>query len=426
MKFIVKYIVVLLFIISTANNLFAIDKWTKIISPINFSLYKSSFVDTSNGWVCGENGTMLHTSNGGLNWILQRTNTDYQIVYVTFLNKNLGWAIGNKYIYTSPVIYSTLNGGTNWDLFYYPDTTLMFNTIYFYDSLNGYIGGYGGLILKTTNSGANWYKTQSDSSLFAKLTIKSFHFINPNTGFACGGRLDLSGVVWKTTNAGNFWQSISVSPEPLNQFIFFDSINAISVGGDFDFGGSIIRTSNSGANWIYEPLPFLGIGFTIYNRTSAEWWIGLGYALEFLYTTNYGTNWDFIPLPDSTGIYDINFPDSTHGWAFGFFGSILKYDYSTTGISNGNIVINNFKLFQNYPNPFNPTTNIKYQIENNNFVTLKIYDILGREIKTLVNEKQSPGTYEVIFDGSGFPSGIYFCRINAGNFSDIKKMLLIK
>ena len=369
---------------------------------------------------------MLHTSNGGLNWILQRTNTDYQIVYVTFLNKNLGWAIGNKYIYTSPVIYSTLNGGTNWDLFYYPDTTLMFNTIYFYDSLNGYIGGYGGLILKTTNSGANWYKTQSDSSLFAKLTIKSFHFINPNTGFACGGRLDLSGVVWKTTNAGNFWQSISVSPEPLNQFIFFDSINAISVGGDFDFGGSIIRTSNSGANWIYEPLPFLGIGFTIYNRTSAEWWIGLGYALEFLYTTNYGTNWDFIPLPDSTGIYDINFPDSTHGWAFGFFGSILKYDYSTTGISNGNIVINNFKLFQNYPNPFNPTTNIKYQIENNNFVTLKIYDILGREIKTLVNEKQSPGTYEVIFDGSGFPSGIYFCRINAGNFSDIKKMLLIK
>lgn len=90
-----------------------------------------------------------------------------------------------------------------------------------------------------------------------------------------------------------------------------------------------------------------------------------------------------------------------------------------------------YKLFQNFPNPFNPVTKIRFQIKELRFVTLKIYDILGREITTLVNEKLKPGTYEIPFSmnqntGLQLPSGIYFYRINAGDFSDIRRMVLIK
>jgi len=85
-----------------------------------------------------------------------------------------------------------------------------------------------------------------------------------------------------------------------------------------------------------------------------------------------------------------------------------------------------FELMQNYPNPFNPLTNIKYQIANNSFVSIKIYDINGREIKNLVNEFKPAGYYTVSFNGSNIASGVYFYKIQAGNFSETKKMVLIK
>jgi hypothetical protein len=86
----------------------------------------------------------------------------------------------------------------------------------------------------------------------------------------------------------------------------------------------------------------------------------------------------------------------------------------------------NYFLYQNYPNPFNPTTIIKYQIQKSNFVELKVFDILGKSIASLVNEKQSPGTYEVQFNASNLPSGIYFYKLIAGDFVQIKKMVLLK
>jgi hypothetical protein len=87
---------------------------------------------------------------------------------------------------------------------------------------------------------------------------------------------------------------------------------------------------------------------------------------------------------------------------------------------------NTFRLGQNYPNPFNPSTTIKYGLPKNSFVTLKVYDILGREVTTLVNENKMAGTYQVNFNASNLASGIYFYTIKAGDFSQTKKMLLVK
>lgn len=85
-----------------------------------------------------------------------------------------------------------------------------------------------------------------------------------------------------------------------------------------------------------------------------------------------------------------------------------------------------FSLMQNYPNPFNPTTEISYQLSESSFVTLKVYDILGREVATLVNGHQSPGMHNVTFDASRLPTGVYFYRLDAGTHVATRKMLMLK
>jgi hypothetical protein len=97
------------------------------------------------------------------------------------------------------------------------------------------------------------------------------------------------------------------------------------------------------------------------------------------------------------------------------------------GIINiGNQVPKTYSLAQNYPNPFNPSTRIRFEIPNSGFVTLKVYDVLGKEVKTLVNQNLTAGVKEVDFDASNFPSGVYFYSVKAGNFTETKKMVLVK
>jgi len=85
-----------------------------------------------------------------------------------------------------------------------------------------------------------------------------------------------------------------------------------------------------------------------------------------------------------------------------------------------------FSLSQNYPNPFNPSTTIKFELPNTSHVSLNVYDILGREVSVLVNERKAPGSYEVKFDGSNLASGVYFYRLQTESFVDTKKLLLLR
>lgn len=97
-----------------------------------------------------------------------------------------------------------------------------------------------------------------------------------------------------------------------------------------------------------------------------------------------------------------------------------------TGIKEIPVVVNSYTLSQNFPNPFNPTTNINFSIPENGYVRIIVYDILGKEVATLVNSEKPAGTYQIMFDASELNSGIYFYKITAGDFSDVKKMLLVK
>ncbi len=121
----------------------------------------------------------------------------------------------------------------------------------------------------------------------------------------------------------------------------------------------------------------------------------------------------------------------TAGWGSNRFGStedvMVRVVVKTVSVGvNENFVPNKFSLQQNYPNPFNPKTKIKYEIAKSGFVNLKVFDVLGREIKTLVNENQNAGYYETDFDANNLNSGIYFYKLTTNNFSEMKKMILVK
>ncbi|MBI5403445.1 MAG: T9SS type A sorting domain-containing protein [Ignavibacteriae bacterium] len=142
-----------------------------------------------------------------------------------------------------------------------------------------------------------------------------------------------------------------------------------------------------------------------------------------------------------TGTYTLTFKSQGY-YPKTISGVYVKMDSTTvlnvklrpmaSGISGNESPIS-FMLSQNYPNPFNPLTNIKYSIPEygkwkteNGMVTLKVFDLLGKEVVVLVNQKQSPGDYEIKFDGGKLSSGIYFYKLTAGDFSDVKSMILIK
>ena len=132
------------------------------------------------------------------------------------------------------------------------------------------------------------------------------------------------------------------------------------------------------------------------------------------------------PLPDyPMGVFAAQNNDATVvlvGWEKIFD----KINEATTGVKNKSELPGKFELFQNYPNPFNPTTRIQYTLAAEQFVSLKVYNTLGKEVKTLVNEEKSAGTYEVEFSSKYLPSGIYFYKITVGDFTQAKKMILLK
>jgi N-acetylneuraminic acid mutarotase len=107
---------------------------------------------------------------------------------------------------------------------------------------------------------------------------------------------------------------------------------------------------------------------------------------------------------------------------------VWKYDpsFPGTGVTNSSVPPKEFVLEQNYPNPFNPTTGIRYQVSGTSEVRLVVYDVLGREVETLVDEKRNAGTYQVTFDGTGLSSGIYICRMSAGTYRHALTMVLMK
>ncbi|MDQ3021400.1 MAG: T9SS type A sorting domain-containing protein [Bacteroidota bacterium] len=130
---------------------------------------------------------------------------------------------------------------------------------------------------------------------------------------------------------------------------------------------------------------------------------------------------------DPNGAYILRIADNAGGDTGRLRAWCVTIKYGPlVGVSNNVSVVEGFRLSQNYPNPFNPTTKIDYSIPKSGVVTIKIYDVIGKEVATLVNEFKNAGNYDIRFNGANFSSGVYFYRIESGNFVDTKKMFLLK
>jgi photosystem II stability/assembly factor-like uncharacterized protein len=296
--------------------------------------------------------------------------------------------------------------------------------------LTGFVSAFGGIgggmILRTTNSGLNWTHSEIDTSTCSFLPVFKFDF-KGLAGLACGGIFDIQGAVWMTTNGGLSWKSQCVAPEPIFNVMWLDSMTAIGTGGDPEFFCSLIRSTDRGKSWAYDTTGKWGIGQNLAYRTPADVWIPLGFSARWAHSTDSAKTWSEELSPDSSSIYATVFLDTLTGWSFGTGGAIYRFDTSMIGVNNNQSTFPRAtKLYQNYPNPFNPQTTIRFEVIETGRVKIVLYDLLGRELRLLTDEIRKPGIYSVSFSSAGLSSGVYFYRIQAGSYSESKKMVILK
>jgi len=233
-------------------------------------------------------------------------------------------------------------------------------------------------------------------------------------------------IVFRSTDNGESWEQINFFSDTQWIVTFISSLSGNIFLGTQEqwhggFGG-IFKSIDFGINWTYSRQTNVSYLLVDYND--------FVYAVTggVIHSRNSGIDWESfnegLPVGNG-GILAIN----STGQLFLTmdFEGIYKTIESTTDIeSKTENLPEEFALSQNYPNPFNPSTTIKYQLPHSEKVTLKVYDILGEEIRTLLDEEKSAGSYEVTFDSSELTSGVYFYSLQSGSFIDTKKMTIIK
>lgn len=414
--------------------------WQKQITPDlgGRNLADVFFLDSLNGWALtegtGDTSYVIKTTNSGDNWsIVFRIKRNF--TKVIFINDNTGFLSGGSGGGTA-YLYKSTDSGLNWFVVSSPAATMWDgisvrsnDTIFVIDS-EPLTGG----VYKTINGGVNWVRQLQ----LGNLNPTKIYFYNSNTGYI--SKTTGSPYIRKTTNGGTNWNLIT-SGDGFLDMAFTDSMTGWKANVD------VKKTTDGGLNWISQSLPSVNgmsiwgmIKIALVNKDTI-WGVGNtinfpGYGSRaFLYkTTNGGVNWGYQIADTSFGFfrfYHLQFLNKRIGWAYsvgsGIHTTVGGDTTFLTNINNSNSQIsNNFILNQNYPNPFNPNTVISYQLSVAGFISLKVYDLNGREITTLINKKQSAGSYSVEFNASNLSSGIYFYTLQTDKFTDTKKMILVK
>jgi photosystem II stability/assembly factor-like uncharacterized protein len=450
-----KTILFLLFILFFLTNP-SYGQWVEQNSGVGIGLYDVCFVDNLYGWTVGENGTVISTTNGGENWLKKFEPSDIfendsiEMKQVQFIDRNVGFIGGNiitkfpTYEARKALLIRTINGGLSWErcdsAF---DSAMRFSDMQFLDPAIGFIAlnntgqnswnDRKGVLLKTTDSGITWFLLQEREILL----IGAITFWSEDTGYSFWSvavdNYDNTEVYF-TQNGGVDWMEISTINEEVVQKAKCFSPNII-----WSIGYAVSRSSNGGKTWNswnwFSPIPagqkrFKAADIEILDEETI-WIIGAAYTSPydregvFIFTNDFGEHWWIGLKGPYYSFYALSI-SGTNAWIVGGDGFIIHNRNIVTNIKE-DIYIQPMEIEQNYPNPFNLNTQIRFSISDFQHVTLKIFDVLGKEIVTLLNEKKSPGIYIVTWDAFEQPSGIYFYKLetNAG-FIQTKKLVLLK
>ena len=339
---------------------------------------------------------VYYSTNNGDNWIA--TNQCGSVYALATLGTNV-------YAGSSQTgVFRSTNNGVNWT-----QTSLNNKTVNAFATLSPYIfaGVANDGIYFSTNSGINWTQTSFNSE-----SVNSFA-VHGNTIFA--GAYG----VYTSTNNGTSWNPTTLVSR---------DIYALAVKGDTIYAGTfdhgVYVSFNNGVSWSQTAM---STG-TIHSLAVVGNNVLAGTYGAYL-STNCGANWvaknDGLSLTANFNAFLI-FGNNIFA-ATDLYPLVRRSLTDFTGIQNvNNEVPAGYSLSQNFPNPFNPSTVIRFQLPVTGQVVLKVYDVMGREVSLLVNEKLNAGTYSIEWDASQFTSGTYFYKITSGDFSETKKMLLLK
>ena len=420
-----------------------------------------TFTDSLTGYIGASDSKIYKTRNGGENWyptngIITRIAKIFFINPADGVNPQTGWAVGETRI------YKTTDGGENWfEQVNRPGAG--FTSVSFVDSLYGWASLGGWRPYKTTDGGLNWIE-QMNLNFYNTYDV---YFTNHDTGWI----IDIFEHLNKTTNGGYVWITLPEIISPFN-FNFFPDPSHWIINGSHryittDNGNDWIDISNdvpTGFNKFQAPTDLVGYaasigglilkyidtiytpveltslladvnekdilltwttstetnnkGFSIERKNSKvnKIWITIGF-IEGKGTTTFNHSYSFIDKNVERCKYlyrlkQIDFDGSYN------YSKVIEVDVSFPS---------KFTLEQNYPNPFNPETKINYTIPEETNVSIKLYDITGRELKVLVNEKMQPGYYTIKLKGGELSSGVYFCRlVTTSGFTAVKKLILLK
>lgn len=405
------------------------------------------FTNNVKGYAGGDK--LLKTDDKGSTWSVV---TDlYSINDLYFeTNQKDGWICTE-----SGLLYSTNDRGVTWQQ-QFQNLNHPLNSMYFVSSSVGYVCSADGKIFKTTNGGEHWTRQVTNFSN----SLNDLCMMNSGTtGFAVGN----GGVILRTVNGGgiitsdNFVikrNSVDKPIEP-NQWVRDTIVIPSAFNEEFmtlvDVNVSIDTVLTTMDGNLLFTITHAGVTDTIINKVGGtgknfiETWLDdeadnpieegrapftgtykPSYPLTCYNNMPVSGEWVLSIYQDGPGLLDPLLTGVIKSWGMGVTSNSVLPGTVLNGENNHGRTPASFKLYQNYPNPFNPETKIRFDLNKNEFVNVTVFDITGRAHNCLVNKTMTAGTYDVPWNAGNYNSGVYFCRVTAGDYSETRKMILVK
>ena len=396
-------------------------QWVQVSNGMGNNAFVSSLAANVNTIFAGTNASpnihVYKSTNNGTTWTETSLNGLLEVTSLAANGNNIfAGTYHINYYHPRPFVFLSTDNGTTWT-----QTSLNNQDIH---SLavngNNVFAGTSGSVYKSTDNGTNWTQT----SLIGYITSLAANGNNIFAG-ATSPYGQWSGSVNLSTDNGTTW---GVRLE-----LYYKSFFSLAVNGNNVFAGTsgvgVYKSTDNGTTWTHTSLNNQYVrslavkGNNVFAGTDSN---------GVYVSTNNGTNW--MPWNEGLGNTTVNALCISNDYIFAGTGnSVYRRTLELTGIQpiSGQLPAH-FELSQNYPNPFNPSTKIKFQMPNEVFVKLIVFDVLGREVAILVNEQLKPGTYEVDWNASNFSSGVYFYQLTVSSeqltemYRDTKRMILIK
>lgn len=393
--------------------------------PIQEVNVKNLLFTSSSVLIAASDEKLFRSFDNGKNWetVFQIYPQDRIYTLTESPQKEIFLGYGNPSLVPgSAGILKSSDNGLTWKDNYISDFIVgqyATSKIIFDNAGNVIVGIVNRGLYRSTDS--NWSYFEEINSGLSNKNVLSLLFLSNGTLLAGTD----GGGIYRSTNNGDLWvQSNTGLSVP-----WITSIEKNSSGylyASSNYNGGIFQSKDNGISWL--PIGPQNISITSLVVNSEDKIFAGSDTSGIFESTNQGVNWTSI----NTGLTNLKiqslFLDTNGSLYAGTPQGLFKTLTSTvTGVQNvQSSTPQNYSLSQNYPNPFNPTTTIEYSIPKTSFVTLKVYDVLGREVAVLVNQEKNPGLYKITFDGGSLSSGVYFYRIKTGEFISSKKLLFLK